>query len=148
MSKIFQVRASFKIDSKKCTGCGACADVCPKHAIKITQGDGFSFLQHRYGVCLYCRQCARICPQKAISFSGTYEPGEFYTTLNSDERNKLEMEVCRMCGSAFATKPMLANVNKSLQESSIPVPENFNLCPKCRNKELVTNFWLVWKGKK
>lgn len=148
MTKIFQIRACLNINPEKCTGCGACADVCPRKAIKISQKDAFTILKHRYGICLYCRQCARTCPQKAITFAAAREPDEFHSELTSDQRANVPMEVCQKCGKPFATTPLLANVNKSLQEASMVIPDSIHICPNCRNKELATNMWLVWKGKK
>ena len=53
-----------KIDRDKCTGCGACVDVCPADIIKIEKGkavigDG----------CMDCGACMSQCPVGAISFS-------------------------------------------------------------------------------
>ena len=46
-----------------CTGCRACADVCPKHCISFKEdNDGFvmpSFVEAR---CINCGYCERVCP--------------------------------------------------------------------------------------
>lgn len=50
-------------DRSKCTGCGACADACPKGCIEIRH-DGNGFL-HSYvdeTRCVGCRRCIQVCP--------------------------------------------------------------------------------------
>lgn len=50
-------------DKKLCTGCTACASICPKSCIKM-QPDAFGFLypQIREDECIECGLCAQICP--------------------------------------------------------------------------------------
>lgn len=52
----------FYIDSNKCTGCGACADVCPQGAISL-QNDVAVIDQ---ALCSKCGNCALTCPTGAI----------------------------------------------------------------------------------
>ena len=48
---------------KQCTGCGACASVCPHNAIKIVQGkDGFSYPLIDKQKCTKCGLCDKVCP--------------------------------------------------------------------------------------
>ncbi len=57
------------VDEKKCTGCGKCAEVCPK-------GPGIWKLESRRSerkavvidasLCLYCGMCVTLCPTEAI----------------------------------------------------------------------------------
>ena len=148
MADIFQVRPSVSLDTAKCIGCGACADICPRHAITISQHDGFDIIRYSYGTCLYCRQCAQVCPEKAIEYTGTCEPVKFDTELYAEDKANLELEICQKCGAAYTPKPMLVKVQESLRESGYEAPESIRLCSRCRNKELVSNYWLVWKGKK
>jgi NAD-dependent dihydropyrimidine dehydrogenase PreA subunit len=52
----------FYIDDNKCTGCGACVDVCPQGAISL-QNDVAVINQ---ALCSKCGNCAEVCPTGAI----------------------------------------------------------------------------------
>ena len=52
-----------KVDNSKCTGCGACVDVCPVDAIKIENGKAVI-----NDDCVDCGACISQCSVKAISF--------------------------------------------------------------------------------
>ena len=46
-----------------CTGCGACASICPTGAIHITQDDfGYYVSKFDSDKCINCNQCDTICP--------------------------------------------------------------------------------------
>jgi formate hydrogenlyase subunit 6/NADH:ubiquinone oxidoreductase subunit I len=46
----------------QCTGCGQCAEICPKHAITTATGKAAVDLD----TCIRCYCCQEICPEKAI----------------------------------------------------------------------------------
>ena len=56
------------VRNAKCTGCGACADACPKDAITIFPDKGRHI---DWGRCDQCLACAGVCVYNAISVSGT-----------------------------------------------------------------------------
>jgi ferredoxin len=50
------------VDASKCTGCGACADVCPQDAISV--GD-IAVIDHEK--CVECNACVDECPSGAMN---------------------------------------------------------------------------------
>jgi NAD-dependent dihydropyrimidine dehydrogenase PreA subunit len=53
------------VDVKKCTGVGACAEVCPVNVIDIVNKKA---VVARLEDCIECRACEAACPKSAISF--------------------------------------------------------------------------------
>lgn len=69
-----------EIDTAKCTGCGKCVTICPKHVLQLLP------LSHRVQVscstkdkpnkvrnicsvgCISCRKCVKSCPAQAVSW--------------------------------------------------------------------------------
>lgn len=50
-------------DKSKCTGCGACAQVCAKKAIEMVQfEDGFLYPEINKDLCVNCGLCEAVCP--------------------------------------------------------------------------------------
>ena len=50
-----------KVDKDKCSGCGACVDICPVQAIKIDSEKAVINQE-----CVECSVCISQCPQEAI----------------------------------------------------------------------------------
>ena len=51
------------VNKNKCTGCGACVNVCPVGAISMK--DGKAVIDQEK--CIKCGKCLDVCPQGAIS---------------------------------------------------------------------------------
>lgn len=52
-------------DLPTCSGCGACADICPFGAIEMhTERDGFSYPKKNAAKCTECGLCDRVCAHK------------------------------------------------------------------------------------
>jgi ferredoxin len=60
--------ATLEYDPSKCTGCGACVEVCP-HAAFVMDGKRARLVDK--DLCMECGACLRNCPFGAISV----EPG-------------------------------------------------------------------------
>ena len=60
MSPIEKMIAANRAD---CNGCEACANICPKKAIKMTRdAEGFAYPKINPDLCIKCGQCSEICP--------------------------------------------------------------------------------------
>ena len=52
-------------DKRKCSGCGACAAVCPHNALRMAEdADGFRYPRVDREACTGCGLCDTICPMK------------------------------------------------------------------------------------
>ncbi|MBR5317393.1 MAG: Coenzyme F420 hydrogenase/dehydrogenase, beta subunit C-terminal domain [Lachnospiraceae bacterium] len=53
------------IDKKKCSGCTACASVCPKDCISMkVDNEGFLYPEVDTTLCIACNACDSVCPVK------------------------------------------------------------------------------------
>ena len=60
-TKLSKKIMKFKIDTKKCNGCGTCANLCPTENIEIKDVPQFK------DKCIFCLRCVSYCPQQALS---------------------------------------------------------------------------------
>jgi ferredoxin len=51
-----------RIDEDKCTGCGACAEICPFEAVHVNEKSAVS-----WEACMGCGVCVENCPEQAVS---------------------------------------------------------------------------------
>ncbi len=50
-------------DKRKCSGCGACAGICPQNCIKMSPDqEGFSYPEVDVTKCIGCGKCEKVCP--------------------------------------------------------------------------------------
>lgn len=55
---------------EECCGCGACADVCPVHAVHMRadrEGSAYPYVEG--SACIHCGKCEKVCPMKPHSLS-------------------------------------------------------------------------------
>ncbi len=73
------------IEKNCCTGCMACANACPKNAIKmVADAEGFLFPEINHDDCIGCGMCNRVCPARA-SLTEKNTPIESYAAINIDK---------------------------------------------------------------
>lgn len=51
-------------DLEDCCGCGACAAICPREAIKMVLNRDFYYPVIEESLCISCRMCLNVCPFK------------------------------------------------------------------------------------
>jgi len=56
--------STLKVDDEKCTGCGACLEVCP-HEVLVMNSD--HVIIRELDACMECGACSRNCPFEAIT---------------------------------------------------------------------------------
>ena len=92
------------VDEKKCTACGLCAKVCPRHSIRLSPRSATVMVhcQNRDSArqareecmkaCIACRRCVKECKYDAI----TVDDGFAY----------IDPEKCTRCGACVKVCPM------------------------------------------
>lgn len=74
---------------KNCTGCGACANVCPVGAIEMRQNDeGFLYPHINQTKCINCGLCARTCPVNNPKYTNNKMPVCFAAMAENPVREK------------------------------------------------------------
>lgn len=71
-------------EKQECCGCGACADVCEKHAITMEMDEeGFLYPAVDEQKCVFCQRCRQVCPlKKETVFQRRYR---YYGAVNKDQ---------------------------------------------------------------
>jgi NAD-dependent dihydropyrimidine dehydrogenase PreA subunit len=54
------------VDSKRCTGCGACVELCPVGAIRLIEEASGNHAEIDQAKCQQCEVCIEACPEQAI----------------------------------------------------------------------------------
>lgn len=72
-------------DKKKCCGCAACIQKCPKHCITMhIDKDGFWYPVVDTSVCVNCHLCEKVCPY--IQQGQEKIPRKVYAAYSKDEQ--------------------------------------------------------------
>ncbi|MBQ9082390.1 MAG: Coenzyme F420 hydrogenase/dehydrogenase, beta subunit C-terminal domain [Clostridia bacterium] len=72
-----------------CTGCGACAQICPKKCIDmIPDAEGFLRPVIREAECIHCGRCRKVCPLCTPQSKPDTQPVA-YAAINTDETTRM-----------------------------------------------------------
>lgn len=115
-----------RFHAEDCTGCGACAEVCPPKCIEVTDDINVSppkrvLVQH-LDACIVCGQCERYCPTQAgIRMSLEWDFAGF-GAADFEERVEKELVLCEVCGDVLAPADQLRWLAERLGPASFANP--------------------------
>ncbi|MBN1234981.1 MAG: 4Fe-4S dicluster domain-containing protein [Methanotrichaceae archaeon] len=135
-----------KVDASLCLGCLSCSNVCPSQNIVRTQTGEMRSI-HWKRCKEECDLCVEFCPAKAL----TLVP--FDETVPEPDVS-FDLVACKICGSRYATEPMLRRIEAvlpaNLQKDSEGL-EWIRVCPVCRRNieaERVTRQMVLGRSRK
>lgn len=75
-------------EPEKCTGCGACSNICPTCSIQMVE-DEYAEMHPiiNSDTCVKCGQCINVCP--SLKYESLYEPKECYAAWRNEENERL-----------------------------------------------------------
>ena len=123
-------------DPEKCTGCGACVEVCPSGSITRLESQGKRTVSLWYGKCTFCARCEEVCPEKAIKLTRDFELATF-DKEHLTEKVEIEMVRCERCGNWLTTARIIDKVKaipRELKLDAETLERTMMLCPKCRRE--------------
>lgn len=75
-------------DKKNCSGCSACASICPKQCITMTEdNEGFLYPKVNEDICINCGLCEKVCNE--LHPYEKSEPIHVFAAINKDEDIRL-----------------------------------------------------------
>lgn len=85
------------VHKKQCCGCEACAQICPRHCIKMQPDkEGFLYPLTDTQNCINCHLCENVCP--TIHKNATREPSKINLVKNPNENIRIQSS----SGGAFS----------------------------------------------
>lgn len=81
--------SGLELYTSKCFGCGACASVCPKECISMTENkEGFLYPVINADLCINCKKCQNICPLNNLNDTSSTPKAFCAQNKNDIEREK------------------------------------------------------------
>ena len=117
---------------EKCSLCGFCVQVCPTHALSITENREETTLILSPADCVLCRKCERICQFQAIQILPQPVFAEHPVDVLRLEEEKFvlrksSLATCRACGEPIASQAEVEFVRHQLG-----YPAWLDYCLACR----------------
>jgi NADPH-dependent glutamate synthase beta subunit-like oxidoreductase len=106
-----------KVDQKKCTGCGACERICPKHIIRLTSVTRRIMREYTVEECV--TPCQRACPTgiDIKEYIRLIKQGDYEGSLQViKERNPFPTVISRICPALCES-----NCRRLFQDESVAI---------------------------
>ena len=85
------------IENDRCTGCGACKNICPVNALTLEQDvHGFGVVEINQDKCINCGRCKAVCPVDRKDNNENILPDDreetplVYAAWSNDEATRFE----------------------------------------------------------
>lgn len=129
-----------QVDAEKCTGCGACVQVCPAGAIDVADDGGERTVRFDHSKCIFCASCEEYCPEEAIELAARYHVVTKSKAEATDEA-KVELVKCAGCGTFFVTPRQIDSIVEMIiedvpqyEELQDEIERSIGLCSNCRGR--------------
>lgn len=123
-----------RCEEDDCTGCGACAALCPVSALSMRE-NSYAELHPAIEIkkCINCGKCVSVCP--AVHFDKQAYPSNVYASVRRDGKKRARSASGGM-GALLAEKFMLSGG----KYYSTAMKGNMAVVRQCRNAEDIENF--------
>lgn len=136
---------------EKCSGCSACANVCPTNCIEmVADNEGFLYPATDYNKCINCELCRNICPA-----NNEYKPSAVIQAYAAKNKN-IDIRLSSSSGgifSALAEKTLLnkgvvygAAFNEDNEVFHIEIKNKKDLAKLRGSKYVQSNIDLIYKS--
>ncbi len=120
-------RYGIAVDAQRCTGCGACVEICPTGALYLV--DGKAAVDN--SLCRGCEACLGVCPVEALALVARTEPA-------AQPNHSVGRPLDRMPGQTLTRRPEPEAIR--VKTGSAPVPWRVRVLP-------AVGATLAWAGR-